>query len=188
MKKPPAQEVPLNELALISGLTERRLQQLAKDGTIAAPVRRGVYPWQALTDLFQHFREQALSKDKEQLQCDQLVKKNALLDIDIEEARGRLVETEKVAELLMQYCSVAKSSLYKRFSGEMPGELAGKDERGVKVAIDKAVDSHLEDIRIHFAKIIPNAKTKRAQRLGRDDEPSDEEAPKRPRRSARAKV
>lgn len=180
--------IPLKELALVAGITERRLQQLAKEGTIAAPIKRGIYPWKAVGDLFDHYREQALSKDKEQLQCEQLAKRNALLDIDIEEARGRLVETEKVAELLMQYCSVVKSSLYKRFSGEMPGELAGKDEHGVKAVIDSAVDSHLEDIRVHFSKVIPNAKTKRAQRLERADEPLDEEAPKRPRRSARTKV
>ena len=94
-----------------------------------------------------------------------LSKRNALLDIDIEEARGRLIETQKVAELLSRYLVQAKQSLYKRFGNELPGELAGQNEIACKKKLDAAIARHLGEIRTAFSRVTTDAKTKRARSI-----------------------
>src|SRR4051812_3271782 len=55
------------------------------------------------------------SATTQELRDQNLLKRNTLLDVDIDEARGRLIETAKVTELLTRYLVQAKQSMYKRF-------------------------------------------------------------------------
>jgi hypothetical protein len=83
---------------------------------------------------------------REHLMCDNLEKRNALLDRQLAEAERRLVNGDKVIETLTRERTIALESFRKRVLSEIPAEAEGKRAPAIAVLLREAFDEFLDDV------------------------------------------
>lgn len=102
-KQPKKFTVSLQDIAEAFGLDERRIQQLADEGTIPKPKKRGEYDWKLCTLAYvQHCKKQKaqtpIAKQKEEEELRQLVQMNDDREWESQRKRGAFTPLELVEE------------------------------------------------------------------------------------------
>lgn len=92
--------------------------------------------------------------DREALMCANLEKRNALLDIDIEEANHRLVPIDKVLSIIKQERTANVMAFRRRILSEMPSELDGLSAREIGAKLEAAFNEFLKDVQDTIPSII----------------------------------
>jgi hypothetical protein len=83
---------------------------------------------------------------REDLMCQNLEKRNALLDRQIAEADGRLVRGDQVLEFFTRERTLALESVRKRLLSELPAECEGKRAPQIALLLREAFDEFLSDM------------------------------------------
>ena len=91
---------------------------------------------------------------REDLMCENLEKRNALLDRQIAEADGRLVDGNKVIEFMVRERTIALESFRKRLLSELPAECEGKRASTIAMLLREAFDEFLSDIENAIPRIV----------------------------------
>ena len=119
-------EVTTTELAAILGITARRVQQMAQDGTII-PVRRGYFQIGDAVQRYINFlskpqvseAEQKLETARKQSEAQLKLSKAQLAKMEVEELKGRLHRTEDVEAFTEDLIYTIRSALL-----SLPGRLS----------------------------------------------------------------
>jgi hypothetical protein len=91
---------------------------------------------------------------REDLMCENLEKRNQLLDRQIAEADGRLVSGEKVIELFVRERSILLESFRKRLLSELPAECEGKRAGEIAALLTEAFNEFLEGVQESVPRIV----------------------------------
>jgi hypothetical protein len=91
---------------------------------------------------------------REELMCDNLAKRNALLDRQIAEADRRLIDGRKVAEMLVRERTINQETFRKRLLSEIPAEAEGKRASAIAALLQDAYDEYLDDIERSIPRIV----------------------------------
>ena len=91
---------------------------------------------------------------REELMCENLEKRNQLLDRQIAESERRLVNADAVIELLTRERTLALESLRKRMLSELPAELAGKQPSKIAALLEEAIEEFLDDMKFGMQRIV----------------------------------
>lgn len=119
-------EVSTTELAAILGVTARRVQQMAQDGTIV-PVRRGYFQLGDAVQRYINFlskpqvseAEQKLETARKQSEAQLKLSKAQLAKMEVEELKGRLHRSEDVEAFTEDLIYTIRSALL-----SLPGRLS----------------------------------------------------------------
>lgn len=119
-------EVTTTELAAILGITARRVQQMAQDGTIV-PVRRGYFQLGDAVQRYINFlskpqvseAEQKLETARKQSEAQLKLSKAQLAKMEVEELKGRLHRSEDVEAFTEDLIYTIRSALL-----SLPGRLS----------------------------------------------------------------
>ena len=84
---------------------------------------------------------------REELMCENIEKRNALLDREIAEADGRLVDGAKVIEFFVRERTLNLEAFRKRVLSEIPAEAEGKRAQQIAQLLKDAFDEYLDQIR-----------------------------------------
>jgi hypothetical protein len=91
---------------------------------------------------------------REDLMCQNLEKRNALLDRQIAEADGRLVNGQKVIELFVRERTILLESFRRRLLSELPAECEGKRAPKIAALLTEAFNEFLEEVQKSVARIV----------------------------------
>jgi hypothetical protein len=91
---------------------------------------------------------------REDLMCQNLEKRNALLDRQIAEADGRLVDGAKVVELFVRERTLNLEAFRKRVLSEIPAEAEGKPASKIAQLLKDAFDEYLDEAKRSIAAIV----------------------------------
>ena len=119
-------EVTTTELAAILGITARRVQQMAQDGTVI-PVRRGYFQLGDAVQRYINFlakpqvseAEQKLETARKQSEAQLKLSKAQLAKMEVEELKGRLHRSEDVEAFTEDLIYTIRSALL-----SLPGRLS----------------------------------------------------------------
>jgi hypothetical protein len=124
----PTTTITAEELSNLTGLTNRRHQQLAADGYFPHPIGKGYLLAPTITGLFKYYREHN-QRTKEKLvntKDDKTQKEIRLLDMKIAREERRTVERAEVNTLLLHVASQQKAVLFAALEREFPGKVVGR--------------------------------------------------------------
>lgn len=96
----------------------------------------------------------ASAAGRESLLCEQLEKKNKLLDLQIEEEEGELVKVDSVLAMFAKERAANVEAFKKRLLSEVPAESEGKQAREIAEILQEAFDKYLEDLNESIPKIV----------------------------------
>ena len=120
--------ITAEELSNLTGLTNRRHQQLAADGYFQHAIGRDYLLAQTLTGIFKYFREHN-QRTKEKLtntKDEKTQKEIRLLDMKIAEQERQSVKRSDVSKLLLHVSSKQKAVLFAALEREYPGKVVGR--------------------------------------------------------------
>ena len=120
--------ITAEELCALTGLTNRRHQQLAADGYYPHPIGKDYLLAPTITGLFKFYREHN-QRTKEKLvntKDDKTQKEIRLLDMKIAREERRTVERAEVNTLLLHVASQQKAVLFAALEREFPGKVVGR--------------------------------------------------------------
>ena len=124
----PTTTVTAEELSNLTGLTNRRHQQLAAEGYFQHAIGKDYLLAQTITGIFKYFREHN-QRTKEKLvntKDDKAQKEIRLLDMKIAREERRTVERAEVNTLLLHVASQQKAVLFAALEREFPGKGVGR--------------------------------------------------------------
>ena len=111
-----------DRLSALTGLSDRRHRQLAKEGFFPAPVRGHYQTDATLSGLFRYYRE-ARSADKEKrAQID--FEKHRKLKIDNDRKDGLLVLKGAVIKCFQEHCAESRPLRHQKLEREYPAAVA----------------------------------------------------------------
>lgn len=134
------------ELEGVTGLSDRRHRQLAKDGHFPAP-DNGQYDLMAvIKGLLKFYRETHVSARTtlNDVKQENTVKKNRLLDLQIAKEERRMIPRADVDELLHHIGAMARTTLYQALETELPPRLDGMSASEIR-PVTKAVADEICD-------------------------------------------
>ena len=120
--------ITAEELSNLTGLTNRRHQQLAADGYFQHAIGKDYLLAQTLTGIFKYFREHN-QRTKEKLtntKDEKTQKEIRLLDMKIAEQERQSVKRSDVSKLLLHVSSKQKAVLFAALEREYPGKVVGR--------------------------------------------------------------
>lgn len=95
-----------------------------------------------------------VSMGREALMCENLEKRNKLLDKQIGEAELRLVEIDRVLAALAVERNANIQAFRKRLLSELPAELEGKTARELAAGLESAFNEYLSDVQSSIPRIV----------------------------------
>lgn len=117
------------QLEALTGLTDRRIRQLAKLGYFPPPVR-GVYQQVAtIRGLFKYYREDrhAQTSSINDVKLGKMRAEMELAQIKVAEAKSEVMSVSQVEEFVGQFAAKLNQLLTQKIETEAPARLVGKD-------------------------------------------------------------
>jgi hypothetical protein len=118
-----------------TGLSQRRLQQLAAERFFPPPVG-GIYDLEkAVTGMLRYYRELAEKAKGNIMELKQanLEKQNRRLDIEIKKIEGEMIEMRDVDEAFMRIGLLLKAILFAALEQELPAKASGKTPEEIRL-------------------------------------------------------
>lgn len=119
------QTISAEKLCALTGLTDRRHRQIAKEGFFPPPIKGQYQLAQTLQGLFRYYREMGEYKKNRKEKIDE--EKHRKLKLENDETEGRLTDTNKLAEMVAPSLAEVRDLLYQKITVELPVSLSGVD-------------------------------------------------------------
>lgn len=122
------QWIHAEKLCVLTGLTDARHRQLAKEGFFPSPVDANYQLVPTIQGLFRYYRETAnRGKNRlDALKAGKLERETRKLDIELDRAARKLIAVADVDQMLLHIGSLQKVVLFQKFEREMPVRTDGK--------------------------------------------------------------
>lgn len=122
------QSISAEKLCQLTGLTDRRHRQLAKEGYFPPPIESEYQLVPTLQGMFRFYREMSQGEKKglNELKGIKLKREITLADQRIEKEAGRVVPFDSVNEFLLRVGSLQKIVLCQKLEKEMPPRAEGQ--------------------------------------------------------------
>jgi hypothetical protein len=91
---------------------------------------------------------------REDLMCENLEKRNAVLDKQLAEADHILVNIDRVMAAIAMERAISVESFRKRMLSELPSELEGKSAREISTGLNRAFTEFIEDVQAAIPRIV----------------------------------
>ena len=131
------QTISASQLREITGLTDRRHNQLVHQGFLPA-AKRGVYPLvPALQGLIRFYRESAIRARShlQELKEGQLERQNKKLDLELLKLAGQMIEVEVVGAFMLRISTRLKQRLYQFLGTELPSRAQVDPSEAARLAV-----------------------------------------------------
>lgn len=137
------QTITADKLRELTGLTDQRHRQLAKEGWFPPPIESAYQLEATVSGLFRYYRE-ANRRTKEKsadLKDEKTKKENHLLNLKIAREEGRSIPREAVDTAVLDLAVRQRSELYRILVNELPSQIVGQDIATVRQALQAAADN-----------------------------------------------
>lgn len=137
------------KLCALTGLTDRRHRQLAKEGYFPPPYRGEYQAWPAITGLFKYHREQLAKKD-DTLAAERakyMKARREKAEIETALLKGDYLKSAEVTQTVENVVSQMKATLQIRLEVEEPPKLAGLDVVDIGSRMEGTVDELVRILR-----------------------------------------
>jgi len=142
-----AATITAEKLCALSGLTDRRHRQLAKEGYFPNPVESQYQLTPTIQGLFRYYREHN-QRTKEKLFVNKdtkTAKEIRLLDIKIANEEKKTVSRSDVGKMLLRVSTLQRGRLYAALEREYPGKVVGRTAAEIS-SIGRALADELCDV------------------------------------------
>jgi hypothetical protein len=141
----PAPTLTGGQMEALTGLTERRLRQIAKLGYFPPPERGQFQQTATIRGLFKYYREdnQRTNNSMAGLKANKLQAEGELVRIKVEKARGNLIPVEEVHEVHAYVFNTMVSTFRQRIENDLPLQAEGKTVPEIRRLARAAVDETL---------------------------------------------
>src|SRR6185369_16937639 len=143
------EKISSDKLCELTGLTDRRHRQLAKEGWFPNPLKGEYQKEKTVAGLFKYFREQLSKKDNKARKAEERLK-NAKADIaEDERDRGRqlYVLKSEIGPALRNVSLHQRAVLQRKFENELAPNLSSLKTPEILERVKKAVDEVCEIFR-----------------------------------------
>ena len=134
--------ISADKLCALTGLTDRRHRQLAKDGWFPPPYKGQYDANKALAGLFKYFREQLTKKDDtEKTEKGRLAKvKRETAEEELAILREQYVPKDQIKPALRNVALHQRAILQRKLESELAPNLAGLKTQEIRKRVAAAVD------------------------------------------------
>lgn len=136
------------KLCSLTGLTDRRHRQIAKEGYFPPPIKGQYQLAPTLQGMFKYYRELGEYRKNKREQIDD--EKHRKLKLENDETEGRLTDTQILAEQVAPVLLTFRDSVYTAFEVEAPRSMCGIGVPEARIVGRRMGDALLENLQHIF--------------------------------------
>lgn len=143
--------ITAEKLCILTGLTDRRHRQIAKQGYFPAPIKSQYQLTPTLQGMFKYYRELGEAKKNKRDAIDS--EKHRKLKLENDETEARLTDTEKLAGQVAPMLQKFRDLIYARCEQDMPIAMAWVDVAQGRILGRRYAGDLMDSLKAIFAEL-----------------------------------